>query len=334
MRARRRLALGVVAAMAIAPLVVRAGSADGWVIEPTPEDSGAAAAGAADVARAQDLARNKQYVEAVQLLEQVDREHPASVNDCNLALAYLRAGVLTRAQLLWDVSAARGGDRPAWCTGDLAKQLSTALRAAGFVPVTIDASPADAVIEIGGVAMRGVGVVWLAPGPYTIVARAPGHADSSSPVSIKAPSARIVISLAAPEVARAPDARMAATDFDSIAPPDAGAAVVAAPSEWPAWVALGGGAAALGVGAIFHARALSAKDDGDHAYVGSQDLTDAQDRFASARDGAIAGYAIGAIAIGFGAWWWMDHRQHEHAPAIGAAIGAHGGALTLTWGMP
>jgi hypothetical protein len=336
---RQHARVGVViaaAALAAVPTLGRAGGGDAWVIEPTAEEQGAAAAGAPELARAQELARAKQYVDAVHVLEALDRAHPASLHDCNLSLAYLRAGVLTRAQLLWDVAQLRNGDRPTWCTGDLSKQLTTALRAAGFVPVSIDVAPAGAVVEVAGIDVRGVHVVWLAPGPYTFVARAAGMADASQAITVASPSARVAITLAPPKVETPPPGAGSGSgtgggpDLDAIHPTEPIVPATApAPVRWPAWVAIGGGAAAVGVGAIFHAKALSARDDGDHAYVGSPALADAQSRFASARTGAIVSYAIGAAAIGFGGWWWHAHRAH--GPEVNAAVGAHGGEVTLTW---
>ena len=345
---RQHARVGVVVAalaLASAPRIARA-DGGAWVIEPVAEEHGAVAAGTADLARAQDLARAKQYVDAVHVLEDLDRAHPASLHDCNLSLAYLRAGVLTRAQLFWDVAKLRNGDRPGWCTGDLSKQLDTALRAAGYVPVSLEVSPAGAVVEVGGVDVRGVHVLWLAPGPYTVVARAPGTIDATQSITVAAPSARVAITLAPPKPPETPETPGTHDTHDTHAAPSdtspgpgAGAVGLAepvtppepppAPVRWPAWVALGGGVAAVGVGAIFHAKALSAKDDGDHAYAGSAGLADAQSRFASARTGAIVLYAIGAAALGFGGWWWHAHRAH--APEIDATVGAHGGAVTLTW---
>jgi len=74
-------------------LAVRSGSADErWILEPGPEAPNAQKLGAADVERAQKLAKEKKYAEAAQVLEALDRKLPAAVHDCNLALAYLRAG--------------------------------------------------------------------------------------------------------------------------------------------------------------------------------------------------------------------------------------------------
>jgi hypothetical protein len=344
-----------------------------WVIEPTAEEAGAVAAGTADIARAQQLARSKQYVEAVQVLESLDRAHPAAVHDCNLALAYLRAGVLTRAQLLWDVSALRGSERPRWCTGDLAKQLSTAMRAAGYAALELQVSPATATVEIAGITVRGMRTVWLAPGPYTVIARAPGLVEESRQVTLAPPGAPVAITLAPPGRAAdappttgtAPDGGVVApvgpgpvgsgepgggpVDLDAIdqmAAVDAGVAAPGGPVRWPAWVAIGGGAVAIGVGAVFHVRALGARDDGDRAYQGSPALTDAQDRFATARTEALVSYGVGVAALGVGAWWWLSHRSSPRSgavegraaraatvPAIGAELGAGGAAVTLTWAM-
>src|SRR5258706_7545518 len=126
------------AAVAIAlALGMRVGTAQGdarWIIEPGPEATDAQKLGAADVTRAQKLAKHpKTLAEAQAVLETVARTWPASVHDCNLALVYLRRAELTRAKLLWDLGELRNGVRPKWCTGEVSTQISDALRKAGYV---------------------------------------------------------------------------------------------------------------------------------------------------------------------------------------------------------
>src|ERR1043165_141552 len=132
------------AAMALV-LATGVGSADEpWIIESGPEATNAQKLGAAEVERAQKLAKDKKYRDAVLVLEAVARKWPAAVHDCNLALAYLRDDQLTKARLVWDVSALRNGVRPKWCTGEVSAQLSEALRKKGYVPTTVDVVPAEA----------------------------------------------------------------------------------------------------------------------------------------------------------------------------------------------
>lgn len=180
------------------------------VFEPSAEATDAQKLGAADVERAQKLAKEKKYDQAAILLESVLQKWPASVHDCNLALAYLRANALTRAQLVWDLSALRNGARPKWCTGEVSTELSETLRKKQYVPTTIDVTPADALIEVGGVAMRNMRTVWLPPGPTVINASAPGRLPWSQTVTIEAPSTRVPITLELPP-APAPDAGVDAT---------------------------------------------------------------------------------------------------------------------------
>jgi hypothetical protein len=214
------LATLVAAALAVA-LGTGVGSADErWIIEPGPEAVDAQKSGAADVARAQKLAKDKHFAEAAAVLEDVARKWPAAVHDCNLALAYLRNNALTRAQLVWDLGALRNGARPKWCTGDVSTQLSEALHKAGYVPTTIDVSPPDAIVEVNGIAMRSMRTIWLAPGTATFNASAPGRLPKAVQASIAAPTSRVTILLEEPRV-------------EPPAPPDAAVPVVAPPPVTP-----------------------------------------------------------------------------------------------------
>src|SRR5687767_12282000 len=84
-----------------------------FVFEPTPEAPDAAKLGAAEVEKAQREAKSsKDFAGAARKLEVVATKWPASVHDCNLALAYLRAGLPMQAQLAWDLALLRNGVRP------------------------------------------------------------------------------------------------------------------------------------------------------------------------------------------------------------------------------
>jgi hypothetical protein len=215
------LVTAVAVAMALA-LGTGIGSADErWIIEPGPEAANAQKLGAADVERAQKLAKDKHYAEAAAVLESVARTWPAAVHDCNLALAYLRNNALTRAQLVWDLGGLRNGVRPKWCTGDVSTQLADALRKAGYVPTTIDVSPPDAIVEVNGIAMRSMRTVWLPPGNATFNASASGRLPKAVQAPIAAPVSRVSIMLEEPKVER-PDAAVPTPVVTPPATPDAG----------------------------------------------------------------------------------------------------------------
>lgn len=277
---------------------------DAWVIEPAPEGPQSIKAGAAELERALGLAKKKDYAEAASVLEVVARRFPAALHDCNLSLAYLRAGALTRAQLLWDVSGLRNAARPNWCTGDLSSQLSTALRAAGYVPVSIDV-PADAVIEVAGVKVRGIKVLWLATGPATIAAHAPGKLDVVKQIDVTAPSARVEIELVAPPV-ETPDAAVP-VDAPAIVP-DATPIVPPPPpreietSSTLRYISAGSAIAGWLGGATFYFLARSARNDANELLPSEPAFDDATSRFETRRILAYSLFAVGAIATGYFAY--------------------------------
>lgn len=314
---------------------------------PGPEVPGAAARGAADVTAAQKLARTGHVPEAVALLEKLAAAQPSVVHDCNLSLAYLRAGKLTEAQLVWDVSQLRGVAAPDWCGPSLSGQLASALRDRHFVPLAVQVTPADATIEVGGVRLRELNFVWLSPGTYTVTARSPGFRDAARPVLVAAPSAAARIDLEdlaapppPPEDRDPPDAGVEPPPVDR----DAGApAVDAAPApiaievppprpgraRWPAIAGVGVGAIGVGLGAYFHHRALDTKDRADALLAGSTAFADERATFGRQRALALTGYAVGTAALGFAAWWWLT-APAAGRPAVGVAIEPGGAAITVT----
>lgn len=321
-----------------------------FVIVPGAEAPDAVRRGAPDVKAAQALARKKKLAEAVALLEKVAATHPAATHDCNLALAYLRAGQLTRAQLMWDVSRQRGKAPPDWCDSDLAGQLATALRDGGYVPLTLNVSPAGAEVEIGGTRLRDLGLIWVPPGPHTVDVRAPGMESQSLTVMVAPPSARASVTLEPPRVALPPDAAepppvdaAVAVDLGSgeadaamttVLPTDAGpiAPPPAAMPRWPVFAGVGVGGLGFGVGLAFHMRALGTKDRANQLVAGSPMFDDAHDRFGTERAAAIGGYVVGAAAFGFAAWYWLRREQADDRPAITVAPAERGAGAVITIG--
>lgn len=317
------------------------------VLEPAPEVPDAEAQGAAEVARAQKLARTKKLGEAVAILEQVATRLPSASHDCNLALAYLRAGALTKAQLRWDLARLRKARPPEWCTTVLAAELAAALRDRGFVPLAITVSPADATIEIeeAGVRLRRLDLVWVAPGMYTIGARAEGMIDGEAHVAVAPPSARVQITLAAPVVEPVPAPIDAAPPVDAaVAPPpevDAAPAIevlpVAPPPRvsWPGYAGAAIGGVALVGGVVMHVGAAGTREDADQLVRGTPEFGRALDRFERQRGLAIAGYVVAAAGLGFAGWWvWGRAGEDAARPAVGLSVGGDGAAVTFEWSTP
>jgi hypothetical protein len=317
------------------------GTTERWIIEPGPEAADAQKLGAGDVERAQKLAKAKDYAGAAQILEALARRLPASVHDCNLALVYLRASALTKAQLMWDLSGLRNGTRPKWCTGDVSTQLSQALRVAGYVPVTIDVVPTDAVLEVGGVAMRSIHTVWLPPGPVAITASAPGRDRQTINASVIAPSMHLAITLEAPRPAE-PDAGVAV-----VPPVDAGpVAVVAAPVDaappnvvpvpatpthegTPAayrYIALSGAVAGwIGAG-VFGVLTAQAKDDADGVYVTDPRFAGKKDDYDTYRWATVGSIGLGVIATAVTVYLFTrdDGPPPQHTVQVGIGPGSFG----------
>jgi hypothetical protein len=289
------------------------GSADErWIIEPGAEATDAQKLGAAEVERAQKLAKDKRFREAATVLEGVARKWPASVHDCNLALAYLRSGQLTRAKLVWDLGALRNGVRPKWCTGEVSTQISDALRSKGYVATSIDVTPHDAIVEVNGIAMREIGTVWLEPRMATFNASAPGRLPKAVQQMVAAPVSRVSITLEEPKVETpTPDAGVpvappvtpdagVTTPVEPVAQPDAGVPASGAlitydgkPLGWRTTTLI----TALSLGAVAGVcgyLTYDAKNDANEHYVTDPQFDGAKDRYNTM---AIATSVVGGLAV-------------------------------------
>jgi hypothetical protein len=317
----RRIAALAAALAVIAPVIAPGliAAADEWVVEPTPEGTNAVANGAADVVKAQKLAKQKMLDDAVLLLEQVAHEYPASEHDCNLALAYLRKGDLTRAQLWSDVAGLRGGARPDWCTSSLPAQLAQALRDEDYVPLTVTTTPADAVIEVAGLTVRDVHLFWLPVATYNVVARAEGYDDEKAPVVVASPGAKLTMTMSPIKgtVDVPVDTHVDGTgelgevELNEVEPPPKPVLPPPTPRpSWPGWAGIAGGGVFLALGAGFHLAALGTKDDAN-AVVNDTPMFDSlSSTFSRERAVAIGSYVIGTAALSFGIWW-LTHTKKE-----------------------
>jgi hypothetical protein len=323
---------------------------DRWIIEAAPEAKDAHKLGAADVQRAQQKAKAKEYRAAAEILERVARTYPAALHDCNLALAYLRDKQLTRAQLFWNVSGLRGGTRPAWCTGDVSRQLAKELEASGFVPTTIEVVPLDAVVEVGGVTLRGIRTVWLPPLQTQIVVSAAGYDTRSETLDVQKPSTRIAITLeppapvvttdvapdlvpespVSPDHAIEPDAPMVApTESLPATAPPVGLLVNDRPVPYR-YVALTVALASWAGAGMFGVLTLRARDRANDRYPSDPEFADKKREFDDYkwRTAGVTGVAVLATAVTID----LFARGDDPPPArqVGVAIGD--GSVGLTFG--
>lgn len=346
--ADRALAAGLIAALVGATTFARADRITAPIIfAPAPEADGAIARGAGELARAQQLARKKRFRDAAAILEPLVQEQPAALHDCNLALAYLRGGELTGAQLAWDLSRLRGPAAPDWCAGDLARDLAKALRAGHYVPVTLAVSPAGTIVTVDTYTVRDLGLIWLPPGRHTFTAQADGVPAATSTVDVAAPAARVTLTVAPP--VREPDAPPAVVPPDAplapLAPADAAPELdVSEPdlppppeaprSYWPVYAAGGTAVIGLAAGALLHGRALATKDRANALVRDTDAFASERSRFGTERALAITGYAVGAAAIGVAVWQWTRiHR--DNAPAdVGVVLDGDRAMFVLEGSWP
>ncbi|HVV88597.1 MAG TPA: hypothetical protein VHE35_36385, partial [Kofleriaceae bacterium] len=106
-------------------------------------------------------------------------------------------------------------------------------------------------------------------------------------------------------------------------------------ARWPALAGVGVGVVGLGLGAVYHARAIDSKNKADDLTAGSTAFEDERDRFGTLRAVAISGYAVGAAALGFAAVWWFTDRGHPATrPMVGVSVGNGGATFTLQGALP
>lgn len=313
MTARSRVSVAGLLLAAAALVAFGQGTPERYVFELAAEAPDAQKQGAAEVDAAQKLAKSGKVGEAVLQLEALARRLPASVHDCNLALAYLRAGQLTAAKLAHDLSGLRNGVRPKWCTGDVSTQISDALRNRRLVLTTLDVTPADSLVEVSGIALRRIGTLWLDPGTYAVTISAPGRVTQTVNIVAASPSAHLAVTLETARPALPPDASvaepMASPDAGAVAPVTADAAVaVTEPPPDNALIKVGGAPVGyravaltlaisgwLGAG-VLGVLAYKTKGDANGRYKTDPDYQDLADRFDTYKYVSLGSAILGAVA--------------------------------------
>lgn len=153
----------------------------------------------------------------------------------------------------------------------------------GYALVTLTATPADAIVELGSHRLAPPRTVALRRGHHTIEARAPGHEPAVAHLDIGADDRRrdLTIALApTPQPGPAPDDPLAASPSSVLVSPPP------PPDTTLEWVLVGGGLATLAVGGLLYGLAIDEANTGDAIVRGAASPPSAQDlsRLAASHD--------------------------------------------------
>ncbi len=297
-------------------------------------------------AEAEQLAKQRQFSEAIAKFREADRLAPSAKYDCFVSLAYRRLERWSLAKLY----SVRCGERataadpePAWMAS-VRTEIDAAISRAGLVEVRLVVQPAEvaaeAQLEVShlGADSFPPGTIALPPGDHQVIARAPGH-SATTEITVRGPDAEeVVIDLAAKS---AEPVAEPASGQNTVEPP--ATPVEAAPirdvapaphgdtgrGPWPIAAFSVAGAAAVG-GAIFHIKAVGTKSDAERS---GQEYDRLRDRFGRERAIALSLYAAGVVAAGVGAYLWLRSPGDRGAGITASATPIEGGAIVqLSWG--
>ncbi len=200
-------------------------------------------------------------------------------------------------------SRAKQGDREKFARGKAA-ELEQKLSYVTFTPPAELANDTSLSVSVDGKALTAAAIgtkVPLDPGDHTIEAKAAGKLPWSSNVTIaEGPSEKtITIPSLEPEKANEPAPPPSAEPVAP--PPNEGSSSDGSVQRLAGWIAIGVGAAGIGVGGIFGMRTLSAKDDVDAHCAGSfcdAEGLEANDRaYTSATISTIGFFAGAGVAV-------------------------------------
>ncbi|MCX5742235.1 MAG: hypothetical protein NT062_07045 [Proteobacteria bacterium] len=279
------------------------------------------------VAQGNELARNRDFAQAIEKFKAADRARPRVQNICMIGLANLRRQHLAQAEVYLERCRSRvAADDPApeWLA-DAEAQLAAQLAATDVAAVDIQVVPASARVKLSSFSSDESfepRILHLTSGPHTITASAPGFATATKEIVVVARTDQAVELVLAPEASVVPPPVVGptATPLD-VAPP---------PIEHGGWSTrlLVAGAGAV-VGAVvlhalaFHTRealANPASADAYHAHEGTFELE---------RAGAISMYALAGAAIGLGLYLRLTPR--DRGTRIGATFAGGAGLVTIGW---
>ena len=266
------------------------------------------------VAKGEDLAKQREYSQAITAFKEADRSRPTAANACRIGLAYTRRELWSQAEIWLDRCKLRANaddPLPDWFSAAEA-QLADKLKGVDTAALAIRVTPANtpALISVSSFppdetfAPR---TIHLVPGTYVITATVPGQPAISETTTVKLGTDNAV-------TLRFPEPK-------PIAPVQP---AVVERSSAPRYLYIGAGAVtAIGIG--FHVLALRERN----ALQDAQDHNDQKawrahsGTFENERAAAIACYGAAAVAIAIGIALGM---HDEKRPVVGASL-VPGGAL-------
>ena len=275
----------------------------------------------AQVAEGQRLAKLGRFADSIARFKSADAAQPRAVHACYIALSYLRLGLPAQADLFVRRCASRATDvdpSPPWL-GTTEKEVAAAIAKADVAPVELRVTPpeAAAVARVSIPAfpadeLAAPGVIHLPFGEHTLSIEAPGFAAVSRTVTVRdrAPQEVAVelspVTASEPAPSAVPSPEAAAQTAEPIAAAPAVSLSAQPPQEErprsilvPAVLA-GAGAFALGVGVVFHVKALDTKDMGDFDAL--------EEDYGRERALTYTFYTVGVVALGVGAYLWWQAR--------------------------
>jgi hypothetical protein len=256
----------------------------------------------------------KQIAEACAAFDESERLDPQLGTLLNLAFCEETLGKPARAWRAYTAGSVWGEqrgqhDRAAWAVArafDVAKRLPLVL-----LVLPAEASERSYAIQIDGDVVPPSAwftPVPLDPGPHTLAVSAPGRgsqqialnvAEGPGTQSVKVPSLAPLV------------ARPAMTEAPQVTPSHGdGRRVVA-------WVGLGLGVAALGLGTTYGILSLSKKSDASGHCAGSQcDAAGVADQDEANRDAIVSSIAFGAGLVSLGVGVWLMLTSESSSPAL------------------
>ena len=185
--------------------------------------------------------------------------------------------------------------------------------------LSVSCAPSGAVVRVDGLTGGSRPCPWqsarVEPGAYEVEVRAPGHETEIRSVRIRAGAAENVQVSLRPTPSASPNPQLV----------EASRAPSKSPSPWP-FIGLGSGAAVAGVGGIFTALAMDARNDAERQPPGSRQ-DDAVSSFDTHRTVSYILYGVGgALAAAGLVLFFVPHGQDDPEAA---RVEAHPAGLSV-----
>ncbi len=312
------------------------------------------------------LARSGDFADAIAKFKAADALAPSAANDCNIALAYVKlaSGEKLATNAAWhraDLFLQRCKRRwvrdkttplPGW-VGTGHENVIAELKTGNFAAVSVTATPPAATIKGSayglGETLSAPVTLWLPFGDRSLTASSTGYTDLEKSISVEDRISKIVVLTLIKTGTETGGSNEPVTGGTVGDTPhnrqdgDGATGSLEAAKESPnvdegssnrrGRYVIGGGVAAFAVGAVFHALALGKKGDAEELGEGPA-FDDASSTFSTYRAATIGFYAIGAAAVGVGAFLlWRDSSSASgnSGMAVGIAPSRGGAHASARW---